>query len=66
MWMEETMSRINVERAQEAIATGADTIATSCPFCMTMMKDGVVAEQGEKTNVEVKDIAELVAEQLPS
>ena len=67
MWMEETIGkRINVERAQEAIATGADTIATSCPFCMTMMKDGVVAEQGEKTNVEVKDIAELVAEQLPS
>lgn len=52
---------INVERAEEAIATGAQTIAVACPFCMTMMGDGVKAKNKEAT-VQVKDIAELLAE----
>lgn len=53
--------RINEERAKEAIATGADTIASACPFCMTMMTDGV--KHFEKTEeVNVKDIAEIVLE----
>lgn len=52
---------INVERTDEALETGADTIAVACPFCMTMMRDGVKAREKEAT-VSVKDIAELIAE----
>lgn len=52
---------INVERTEEAIATGAETIAVACPFCMTMMSDGVKAKNKEVT-IKVKDLAELIAE----
>ena len=52
---------INVERAEEAISTGAETIAVACPFCMTMMSDGVKARNKEGS-VKVKDLAELIAE----
>ena len=52
---------INVERTEEAIATGAETIVVACPFCMTMMSDGVKAKNKEAT-VKVKDLAELIAE----
>jgi Fe-S oxidoreductase len=64
MWLEETLgTRINVDRAQEALGTGADMIATACPFCMTMISDGVKAQSAK--SVEVKDIAEVIAEALP-
>ncbi|NMM29788.1 MAG: (Fe-S)-binding protein [Cellulomonas sp.] len=47
MWMEETIgTRINANRADEAIATGADVIATACPFCTVMLSDGVAAHAG--------------------
>lgn len=52
---------INVERAEEALATGATTVAVACPFCMTMMSDGVKAKNKESA-VQVKDLAELLAE----
>ncbi|MDG1098340.1 MAG: (Fe-S)-binding protein, partial [Bacteroidia bacterium] len=52
---------INVERAEEAIATDADIVAVNCPFCMTMMRDGVKHFDKEQT-VEVKDISELIAD----
>jgi len=52
---------INVERAEEALATGATTIAVACPFCMTMMTDGVKSKNRE-TEIVVKDLAELIAE----
>ena len=59
MWMEETVGkRINVERTEELLATGADTIAVACPFCMTMITDGVSASGKD---VPVVDIAEVVA-----
>jgi Fe-S oxidoreductase len=64
MWMEETVGeRINANRAKEAIGTGANTIATACPFCMTMMNDGV-KEHGKEESVDVKDIAEIVASSI--
>jgi len=52
---------INVERAEEALTTGATTIAVACPFCMTMMTDGVKNKEKE-AEVKVKDLAELIAE----
>jgi Fe-S oxidoreductase len=62
MFMEEnTGKRINVERTEELLATGADAIAVACPFCMTMMTDGVKASGSE---VPVFDISEVVAGQL--
>jgi heterodisulfide reductase subunit D len=52
---------INIERAEEALETGAKTIAVACPFCMTMMTDGVKNKEKE-AEVKVKDLAELIAE----
>jgi Fe-S oxidoreductase len=52
---------VNVERTEEALQTGAGTIAVACPFCMTMMSDGVKNKEKE-SEVKVKDIAELIAE----
>jgi Fe-S oxidoreductase len=64
MWMEERIGkRINIERTQEAIATGAKTIAVGCPFCYTMIGDGVTAE-GEQENVEVVDVATVLLRSL--
>jgi heterodisulfide reductase subunit D len=54
---------INVERAEEALSTGAKTIAVACPFCMTMMTDGVKSKEKE-AEVTVKDLAELIAESI--
>jgi Fe-S oxidoreductase len=63
MWMEETIgTRINQNRVKEAVATGAKTIAANCPFCITMLRDGI-AEIGVE-GVEVKDVAEIVASSL--
>lgn len=52
---------INIERTEEALSTGASTIAVACPFCMTMMTDGVKNKEREN-DVKVKDLAELIAE----
>ncbi|MEM9895226.1 MAG: (Fe-S)-binding protein [Bacteroidota bacterium] len=52
---------INIERTEEALATKADTIAVACPFCMTMMSDGVKNKERED-KVKVQDLAELIAE----
>ena len=62
MWMEETEGkRINVERTEEALALQPDVIGTACPFCMTMMSDGVKAKEAGES-VQVKDIAEILYE----
>ena len=64
MWMEETRgTRINEERTRQVLETGAGTVATSCPFCMVMMSDGLAAAEGNAAGVvSAVDIAELLAE----
>lgn len=58
---DEEGGRVNTERTKEALATNADKIATACPFCMTMLSDGV--KEADKTDeVEIKDIAEIILE----
>jgi Fe-S oxidoreductase len=58
MWMEETTGKkVNDERAQEAIATGATRIATACPFCYIMLDDGVKAQGLDESQVRVADIS---------
>ncbi len=65
MWMEETRgSRINAERTRQVLETGADTLATACPFCMTMLRDGLTdAGRGADAEdaVTSQDISELLA-----
>ena len=73
MWMEEKIGkRINLERTDEALATGAEQIATGCPFCKVMLTDGLTARQGQPTAeasgnigrdiqaVEVVDVAQML------
>ena len=64
MWMEETIGqRINVNRTNEAVGTGADQIAVGCPFCRVMLSDGLTAAQAEGTareEVEVLDVAQML------
>jgi Fe-S oxidoreductase/nitrate reductase gamma subunit len=63
-WMDLKIGeRVNSVRAEEAAATGASTVATACPFCMQMMEDGVKLTNNE-TKLDVRDIAEVIAERL--
>lgn len=55
--------RVNIERTEQALSTGATTIAAACPFCMTMMNDGVKAKE-RTDDVKVRDISEIVLESL--
>ena len=59
-WMEESGERINEARFAEAAATGADTVATACPFCLVMLDDA--AKQGGEAGPRVADVATLLAE----
>ena len=61
---EDTGKNINVERSQELLATGADRIATACPFCFVMIDDGVKGEGVEENEVKVGDIAIHLLEAL--
>jgi Fe-S oxidoreductase len=59
MWMEEHLGkRVNMERTDEAAATGADVLGVACPFCMVMLDDGVKAK---KADMEVLDVAQVVS-----
>ena len=64
MWMEEKLgTRINNNRAEEAVATGAGRIAVGCPFCNVMLSDGLTNTQsdtGAHEEVEVVDVAQML------
>jgi Fe-S oxidoreductase len=61
MWKEDEpgSKRINIERAEEALETGAKVVAANCPFCLTMMGDGIKAKD-QQDEVMVYDLAELI------
>jgi Fe-S oxidoreductase len=63
MWKEEENGtvRVNTTRFAEAKATGADTVAVGCPFCMSMMTDAAKADGGQ---IAVKDVVEIIAERM--
>ena len=64
MWMEEKIgTRINLNRVDEAISTGAQEVAVACPFCRIMVGDGMVARQSD---VEVLDVAQVLLRNLRS
>ncbi|MGZ6312553.1 MAG: (Fe-S)-binding protein [Candidatus Limnocylindrales bacterium] len=66
MWMEETRgTRINAERTRQALETGADGVATACPFCLVMMRDGLAEATGDGARpVQAQDISEVLAASL--
>lgn len=60
MWLEEREgTRVNVERTKQALSVKPDVVATACPYCLTMMSDGLQANDAEE--VQTKDIAEILA-----
>ncbi len=64
MWMEEAPDkRVNVRRTEEILEAGADCVATACPYCLTMLEDGLKAK-GAEERTKAKDISELLAEAL--
>ncbi len=64
MWMEETIGkRINQERAEEIVGQQVSNVAVGCPFCLTMIEDGM-KELGKEEEIRTMDIAELVAKNM--
>jgi Fe-S oxidoreductase len=64
MWMEEKVgTRVNHNRVDELLATGAGTIATACPFCTIMVRDGV-SDRGAEDKVQVLNVAEVIARSM--
>jgi len=64
MWMEEEPDkRVNTRRVQEIIEAKVDLVATACPYCLTMLEDGLKAEEAEES-IEAMDLSELVVEAL--
>ena len=68
MWMEEKLgTRVNVNRSDEALGTGAEKIAVGCPFCNVMLNDGVTMRKQEgaaRESVEVIDVATLLLDSV--
>jgi Fe-S oxidoreductase len=63
MWFDDPPAqRIGRGRVHEIAASGAETVAVSCPFCLIMLGDGLAAQ---KPNMQVRDIAEILADSLP-
>ncbi len=64
MWLEENIGkRVNMERTEEALGTGADVVSTACPYCMIMLDDAVRAHD-KQDEVRVLDLSQLVEESL--
>ncbi|HEY0706953.1 MAG TPA: (Fe-S)-binding protein, partial [Polyangia bacterium] len=64
MWMEEKIGeRVNHNRVDELISTGATTIATACPFCTIMVNDGV-NDRGAEEKVQVLNVSEVIARSM--
>ncbi|MBI3785525.1 MAG: (Fe-S)-binding protein, partial [Deltaproteobacteria bacterium] len=64
MWMEEEADkRVNIKRVEQLLETNPDTVAVACPFCMTMVDDGIKAKNMEE-QVQAVDIMEVVAERM--
>ena len=64
MWLEENIgTRVNMDRTDEALGTGADVVSTACPYCMIMLDDAVKAE-GRGDDVRVLDLSQVVEESL--
>jgi Fe-S oxidoreductase len=68
MWVEERIGkRINVERTDEALGTGADVVSTACPYCLIMLDDATKARQAEGTvseSVRVMDVAQVLEQSV--
>lgn len=68
MWLEENIGkRINMERTDQALVTGADMVSTACPYCMIMLDDGVKTRQSEGTageDMKVLDVAQILERSL--
>jgi Fe-S oxidoreductase len=67
MWMEERIGkRVNLERTDEALATGADVVGTACPYCMVMLDDAIKQRQAEGTSegVRVLDVAQVLEQSV--
>ena len=64
MWMEEEPTqRVNIRRVEQALATNPDVVAVACPYCMTMVDDGLKSK-GVEEKVHALDVMELVAEAM--
>jgi Fe-S oxidoreductase len=64
MWMEESLGkRVNLERTDEALGTGADLVSTACPYCLIMLDDAVRARSRED-DVKVLDLSQIVENSL--
>ncbi|WP_019121041.1 (Fe-S)-binding protein [Brevibacillus massiliensis] len=64
MWMEETEgTRVNVARTEQALEVGPTQIASACPYCLTMMNDGIKMKEKEN-EVKARDIAEILADAI--
>jgi Fe-S oxidoreductase len=64
MWMEETIGkRIYLERSEEMVGLQVSNVAVGCPFCMTMIEDGM-KEMGKEEDIKIMDIAELVEKNM--
>ena len=68
MWLEENIGkRVNMERTDQALVTGADMVSTACPYCMIMLDDGVKQRQAEGTaseEMKVMDVAQVLEKSL--
>ena len=65
MWKEDEPGekRINIERAEEVIGTGANAVAANCPFCITMLQDGLKAKE-QNEQVPVYDLSEMILSKM--